>query len=136
MPWKGKKKVQAVDEDPEIEVIMRVEVIYEDTKAVTGSETEYKWGEIYRMITNRSISDTGLEDLPIYSNIERSMIMQVYTRLKLFPCVELIGWILPKADVTKVILSNMKGHGFVTYSPVYAAQSCKLPTPHTYLIEE
>ena len=75
MPRKGKKKVQAADEDPEVEVIMRVEVIYEDTKAVTGSEPEYKWGEIYQMITNRSIPDTGLEDFPIYANIERSVII-------------------------------------------------------------
>ena len=39
MPWKGKKKVQAVDEDLEIEIIMRVEVIYEDmSKAIVGIE--------------------------------------------------------------------------------------------------
>ena len=38
MPKKGKKKVQATDEEPEIDVINRVEVIYEDTKVVTGIE--------------------------------------------------------------------------------------------------
>ena len=57
--------MQATDEDPEIEIIMRVEVIYKDTKALTGIEPEYKWGEIYQMITNQSILDIGLEDLPI-----------------------------------------------------------------------
>ena len=69
MPRKGKTKVQAVDEDPEVEVIMRVEVIYEDTKVVTGSELEYIWGKIYQMIKDRSIPDAGLEDFPIYANI-------------------------------------------------------------------
>ena len=63
--------MQATKYDPKVDVIMRVEVIYEDTKAVTGSEPEYRWGEIYRMITNRSIPDIGLEDFPIYANIER-----------------------------------------------------------------
>ena len=47
MPRKGKKKIQATEEDPEIEIITRVEVIYEDTKAITGIEPEYKWGGIY-----------------------------------------------------------------------------------------
>ena len=71
--------MQAADEDPEIEIITRVEVIYEDTKVVMSIEPKYKWGEIYRMITNRSIPDTGLEDLPIYDNIEMSAIMKVAT---------------------------------------------------------
>ena len=47
MPQKQKKKTQAVDEEPEIEIITRVEVIYEDTKAVMDIEPEYKWGGIY-----------------------------------------------------------------------------------------
>ena len=75
-----KKKVQATDKDPEIDIIMWVEVIYEYTKDIMGIEPEYKWGEIYRMITNRNILDTGLEDLLIYANIERSSIMKVVTR--------------------------------------------------------
>ena len=72
MPRKQKKKVQAADEELEIEIIIWVEVIYEDTKAIMGIEPEYKWGEIYRMITNWSVPDFGFEDLPIYANIERS----------------------------------------------------------------
>ena len=42
---KGKKKVQATDEELEIEIITRVEVIYENNKVVTCVEPEYKWGE-------------------------------------------------------------------------------------------
>ena len=38
MPWKQKKKAQAAEEEPEVEVITRVEVMYEDTKAITGVE--------------------------------------------------------------------------------------------------
>ena len=52
MPWKQKKKAQAAKEEPEVEVITKVEVIYEDTKAIIGVEPEYKWGEVYRMISN------------------------------------------------------------------------------------
>ena len=39
-----KKKSQVAEEEPEVEVITKVEFIYEDTKATTGVELEYKWG--------------------------------------------------------------------------------------------
>ena len=52
MLQKQKKKAQAVEEEPKVEVITKVEVIYEDTKAIAGVEQEYKWGEVYRMISS------------------------------------------------------------------------------------
>ena len=52
MPRKQKKKAQAAEEEPEVEVITRVEVIYENTKANTRVEPEYKWEEVYRMISS------------------------------------------------------------------------------------
>ena len=69
MPQKGKKKAQATEDDPEVEVITRVEIIYEYTKVVTGSDPEYIWGQIYQMIKDRSVPYAELEDLPIYANI-------------------------------------------------------------------
>ena len=41
-----------VEGEPKVEIITNVEYIYEDTKASTGVESDYKWGEIYRMISN------------------------------------------------------------------------------------
>ena len=63
-----------------MEIITRVEVIYKDTKAITRSDPEYKWGEIYKMISNQSDPEVGFEDLPIYANIERLAILKVATR--------------------------------------------------------
>ena len=74
-----------------------------------GVDPEYKWGEIYQMISNRSVPDAKLEDLPIYDNIKRSTIMKVATCPELFPCSEVIGWILLRDDVTKMILDNNEG---------------------------
>ena len=127
--------MQAADEEPKIEIITRVKVIYEDTKAVTGIKPEYKWGEIYRMITNRSVLDVGLEYLPIYANIERSTIVKVAMCPDIFPCSEVIGWILPRDDVTKMILANTEGQGYAAYIPAYVAKDYKLQTPQTYLTE-
>ena len=86
MPRKQKKKAQATKEEPKVEIITWVEVIYEDTKAITGIDPEYKWGELYRMISNQSVPEAGFEDFPIYANIERSAIMKVATRPEIFPC--------------------------------------------------
>ena len=72
-----------------------------------GVEPEYKWGEVYRLITHREVPDTGFEEETIYANIERSALMRVDTRFELFPCSEVIGWILPRADVTTMILANV-----------------------------
>ena len=52
MPKRQKKKSQVAKEDPEVEVITRLEIIYEDTKSTTGVEPNYKWGEIFRMISS------------------------------------------------------------------------------------
>ena len=106
MSCKQKKKAQVAKEKPEAEVITRVEVIYEDTKAITAVEIEYKWGEVYRMISSQTIPDASFEDMHMYANIERSTLMKVATRLELFPCSEVISWILPRADVTQMILDN------------------------------
>ena len=66
-------------------------------------------GEIYRMISNQSLPEAIFEDLPIHANIERSAIMKVATRPEIFPCSEVIGWILPRADVIRMILDNTEG---------------------------
>ena len=58
------------------------------------------------MISSQSVLDASFEEMPIYANIERSSLMKVATRLVLFPCLEVIGWILPRADVTRMILAN------------------------------
>ena len=63
------------EEEPEVEVITKVEFIYEDTKATTRVEPEYKWGEVYRMISIQIVPDVGFEDMYIYTNIERSSLM-------------------------------------------------------------
>ena len=91
MPRKQKKKAQATKEEPEVEIVTKFEVIYEDTRAIIGVEPEYKWGEVYKMISNQSVPKAGFEDMPIYANIERSTIMKVATRPERFPCSEVIS---------------------------------------------
>ena len=96
-----------VEEEPEVEVVTKTEYISEDTKCIFGIEPEYQWGEIYRLIMHREVPNMRLEEESIYANIEISSLMKIATRLELFPCSEVIGWILPRADVTTMILENV-----------------------------
>ena len=124
-----------VEEEPEVEVITRLEIIYEDTKATTRVEPNYKWGEIFRMISSQNILDAGFEEMTIYANIERSALIKVATRPELFLCSEVIDWILPRADVMRMILANTAKQGYAAYNPAYVSMEYHLPTPQAYLME-
>ena len=49
----------------------------------------------------------GFEEESIYANIEKYSLMKIATRTELFPCSEVIGWILPWVDVTTMILEDV-----------------------------
>ena len=68
MPNKGKKKSRATEEHSDLEILLTMEIIYEDTKDVNGSEPEFKWGKLYPMIKYQKVLDVGLEDIPLYEN--------------------------------------------------------------------
>ena len=129
MPKRQKKKAQVAEAEPEVKIITKVEFIYEDTKATTRVEPNYKWGEIFKMISNQNVPDAGFEEMTIYANIEKSALMKVATRPELFPCSEVIGWILPRADVTRIILAITAKQGYAAYIPAYVSMAYHLPTP-------
>ena len=85
-----KKKSHVAEGEPDVEIITKVEYIYEDTRGTTRVEPNYKWVEIYRMISNQDVPDVGLEEVTIYANIEKYTLMKVATRPELFPCSEVI----------------------------------------------
>ena len=136
MSKRQRKKAPAVEEEPEVEIVTKTEYIYEDMKCIAGIEPEYQWGEIYRLITRREVPDIGLEEESIYANIERFALMKVATRPELFPCSEVIGWILPRADVTTMILEDVNKQGYVAYSARYVALAYHLPEAQVFLSED
>ena len=90
MSKRQKKKAHVAEGEPDVEIVTKVEYIYEDTRATTRVEPDYKWGEIYQMISNQDVPNAGFEELTIYANIEKSTLMKVATRPELFPCSEVI----------------------------------------------
>ena len=135
MSKRQKKKAPVAEGEPDVEIVTKVEYIYEDTRATTEVEPDYKWGEIYRMISNQNVPDAGFEELTIYANIEKSALMKIATKPELFPCSEVISWILPKADVTTMILANAAKQGYAAYSPGYVSLAYHLPPAQLYLTE-
>ena len=131
-----KKKASTVEEKPDVEVITRVEYTYEDSKCIIGVEPEYQWGEIYRLIMRREVPNIGFEEENIYANIERSSLMKIATRPEIFPCLEVIGWILPRTDVTTMILETVDKHGYAAYSPGYVALDYHFPEAQIYLTKD
>ena len=78
----------------------------------------------------------GLEEEPIYANIERLALMKVATRPKLFPCSKVIGWILPRENVLTMILKDVNDQGCAAYSPGYVALAYHLPEPEVFVSDD
>ena len=74
-----------------MEIITKVEIIYEDTKPMTGSDPKFRWGQVYQMIKDHTVLGAGIEDIPIYTNIKRPAIMKESTHLELSPYSKFIG---------------------------------------------
>ena len=128
MPKKGKKKAKVVEEDLDLEIVPRVEIVSEDTRSMTGIEPEFKWGKIYHMLQDQKIPDASLEDLPLFDNILRSGIPKVSTWPELFFFSEVIGWVLSKADVKGMIMYNVEDKGFSSFTPTFIAKYYIFPT--------
>ena len=80
--------------------------------------------------------DTRFEEVPIYANIEKYALMKVATKPEIFPCSKVIGWILPRADVTTMFLENVDKQGYAAYSPGYVALAYHLPETQIFLPDD
>ena len=85
------------------------------------------------MISSQIVLDVDFEDMHMYANTDRSSLMKVATRPDIFPCSEVISWILPRADVTRMILENTAKQGYAAYSPAYVSMAYNLRTSQFYL---
>ena len=93
---KGRKKIKIVESDSDTEVVevllvVKTEIVYEDTKVITGVDPELKLGQIYPMLVERKVPKASLGYLSLYENILRSGLTKIATRLDIFPCAEVIG---------------------------------------------
>ena len=57
-------------------------------------------------------------------------------RPEIFPCPEVIGWILSKADAIWIIMYNMEDKGFSTFTPAFIAKAYSLPPAEVIMTTE
>ena len=129
---KGRKKIKIVESDSDTEVVevllaVKTEIVYEDTKVITGLYIELKLGQIYPMLVERKVPEASLGDLDLYENILRSGLTKIATRLDIFPCAEIIGWMLPKIDPVGMIINDEEGKLVASFMPTFISVAYSLP---------
>ena len=131
MTKKGKKKAKIIDYDSDDEVVeappLRIEIVYEDTKAVTRADPEFKWGQIYHWLVEKKVLEVGLEDLALYDNVLRSRITKVTTWPEMFPCAECLGWIVSRVDTKGMLMNDIENKTFASFSLAFLLASYNLP---------
>ena len=75
------------------------------------------------MMVDKKVPEVGLGDLALYENILRSGLTRIATRLEVFPCIEVIGWILPKIDMVGMIINDEEGKPVASFAPAFIAKS-------------
>ena len=106
---------------------MKTEIVYEDTKLITRVDPELKWGQIYPMLVEIKVPKAGLGDLALYENILMFGITKIATRLEIFPCVEVIGWMFPKIDTVGMMINDEEGKPVASFSPAFISIAYSLP---------
>ena len=76
----------------------------------------------------KRVLEAGLEDLSLYENILSSGITKVATRTELFPCAEVIKWIMPRVDSVVKIMKNVEDKGIASFTLAFIAKAYSLPT--------
>lgn len=67
--------------------------IFTDTACNINKTTRLSWYEIYEELAERDIPETQ-EDFQVYINIKRSRLHKVVAHPPVFPCAEIIEWVL------------------------------------------
>ena len=63
----------------------------------------------------------------MYENILRSGLTKIATRLDIFPCAEIIGWMLPKIDPVGMIINDEEGNLVAYFMPTFISVAYSLP---------
>ena len=79
------------------------------------------------MMIYKKVLEAGLGDLSLYENILRSGLTKIVSRLEVFPCVEVIGWIFPKIDTVGMIINDEDGKHVASFAPAFISKAYSIP---------
>ena len=87
--------------------------IYEDTKLFLDKDIKLKWQEVNEAFAGTFRED--LEDFQVYVNIHKSGLYQIACRYPVFPCTDMIHWIVSHIDLETMTLSSVSGTKIATF---------------------
>ena len=73
-------------------------------------------------MVDKKVPEVGLGDLAQYENILRSGLTKIGARLEVFPCAEVIGWLLPKIETVGMIINDEEGNPVASFAPVFISK--------------
>ena len=79
------------------------------------------------MLVERKVLEAGLGDLALYENILSSGITIIEKRQEIFPCAEVIGWMLPKIDIVGMMINDEKVKPVAYFAPAFILAAYSLP---------
>jgi hypothetical protein len=83
--------------------------MYDDTTIfLEKGEDSLKWGDIYQMFKKQNfiIDAEDQDELRIFKNIRKYGIHRVAAHIAVFPCVDVIAWILKHIDLGNRYICN------------------------------
>ena len=79
------------------------------------------------MMVDKKVLEAGLGDLSLYENILRSGLTKIANKPEIFPCAEVIGWILPKINMVGMIINDEEGKLVASFAPAFISKAYSLP---------
>jgi hypothetical protein len=96
-----------------------VKTCYGDTDSDAQASTSYQWGDIYTMFRDDKYPPTTRQaDQEVYRKRNRSEIHRVAARPAVFPCADIITWLIPNVDLEdRVIRTTDKQKAIASFQP-------------------
>ena len=102
-------------------------LIYEDTKLVADRDIKMKWFDINNTFSGTFEED--LEDRRVYVNIHKSGLYRITCRYPVFPCADMIHWIISHTDPETMVLRSAIRIDIATFRVQGYQQMYHLPQP-------
>jgi hypothetical protein len=121
-------KVSGVDPSGSSRLAREVEIvraIYNNiTRLIEKDGETLKWGEVYYMFkkSNFSIETKELDELQAFNNIRKSGIFKVVAHPMVFPCIDIISWILKNIDINNQYVCNAKKEPIASFRLEFLAK--------------
>jgi len=87
--------------------------IYEDTKLILDKDIKLKWKEVNDAFVSTFWED--LKDHQVYVNIHKYGLYWIACRYPMFPCMDMIHWIVSHTSLEWVTLSSVHGMKIATF---------------------